>query len=211
MKTPTDTTVKTCQRYAIRATSRCVTKRTVSSELLHATECDVREVLHRTYENQICSIARSLELVGERWTLLILRDAFLGIRRFDDFQRDLGIARNVLADRLDRLVDEGILERRRYQERPERFEYRLTATGRDLWPVLHALATWGDRHAAPDGPPRLFRHRGCGGEVTDRRTCSKCGAELEVARRRGARRAGPEGRVAARTTGIEGVETGAGG
>jgi DNA-binding HxlR family transcriptional regulator len=137
-------------------------------------------VLQRTYENQQCSIARSLEVVGERWTLLVLRDAFLGIRRFDDFQRDLGVARNVLADRLARLVGEGILERRRYQERPERFEYRLTAKGRDLWPVLHALASWGDAHAAPDGPPRLFRHRDCGGTVTDRRTCSKCGAELDV-------------------------------
>jgi DNA-binding HxlR family transcriptional regulator len=137
-------------------------------------------VLHRTYENQQCSIARTLEIVGERWTLLVLRDAFLGIRRFDDFQRDLGVARNVLADRLARLVDEGILERRRYQERPERFEYRLTAAGRDLWPVLHSLATWGDAHAAPDGPPRLFRHRDCGGTVTDRRTCDRCGAELDV-------------------------------
>jgi DNA-binding HxlR family transcriptional regulator len=137
-------------------------------------------VLQRTYENQQCSIARSLEVVGERWTLLVLRDAFLGIRRFDDFQRDLGVARNVLADRLARLVGEGILERRRYQERPERFEYRLTAKGRDLWPILHALASWGDEHAAPEGPPRLFRHRDCGGTVTDRRTCSKCGAELDV-------------------------------
>jgi DNA-binding HxlR family transcriptional regulator len=137
-------------------------------------------VLHRTYDNQQCSIARTLEVVGERWTILVLRDAFLGIRRFDDFQRDLGIARNVLTDRLNRLVDEGILERRRYQERPERFEYRLTAKGRDLWPILHALASWGDTHAAPGGPPRLFRHRGCGGRITDRRVCSKCGAELEV-------------------------------
>jgi len=137
-------------------------------------------VLHRTYENQQCSIARTLEIVGERWTLLVLRDAFLGIRRFDDFQRDLGVARNVLADRLGRLVHEGILERRRYRERPERFEYRLTAKGRDLWPVLHSLVTWGDEHAAPEGPPRLFRHRGCGGRVTDRRTCAKCGAELDV-------------------------------
>jgi DNA-binding HxlR family transcriptional regulator len=137
-------------------------------------------VLHRTYENQQCSIARSLEIVGERWTLLVLRDAFLGIRRFDDFQRDLGVARNVLADRLARLVGEGILERRRYQERPERFEYRLTDKGRDLWPVIFALASWGDAHAAPDGPPRLFRHRGCGGRLTDRRICEKCGAELEV-------------------------------
>jgi DNA-binding HxlR family transcriptional regulator len=137
-------------------------------------------VLHRTYEDQQCSIARTLELVGERWTLLILRDVFLGVRRFDDFQRSLGIARNVLTDRLTRLVDEGILERRPYQERPERFEYRLTAKGRDLWPVLHALVTWGDTHAAPDGPPRRFLHRGCGGKVTDRRTCARCGAELDV-------------------------------
>jgi DNA-binding HxlR family transcriptional regulator len=137
-------------------------------------------VLQRTYKNQQCSIARSLEIVGERWTLLVLRDAFLGIRRFDDFQRDLGVARNVLADRLARLVDEGILERRRYQVRPERFEYRLTDKGRDLWPVLFALVSWGDTHAAPDGPPRLFRHRDCGGTVTERRRCSKCGAELDV-------------------------------
>jgi DNA-binding HxlR family transcriptional regulator len=137
-------------------------------------------VLHRTYENQQCSIARTLEIVGERWTLLVLRDAFLGVRRFDDFQRDLGVARNVLADRLARLVTEGILERRRYQERPERFEYRLTDKGRDLWPVLFALANWGDEHAAPDGPPRVFRHRDCGGRVTDRRTCAKCGAEIDV-------------------------------
>jgi DNA-binding HxlR family transcriptional regulator len=137
-------------------------------------------VLHRTYDNQQCSIARALEIVGERWTILVLRDAFLGVRRFDDFQRDLGIARNVLTDRLNRLVDEGILERRRYQERPERFEYRLTHKGRDLWPILHALATWGDAHAAPGGPPRLFRHRGCGGRITDRRVCARCGTELEV-------------------------------
>ena len=137
-------------------------------------------MLDRTYEGQQCSIARTLELVGERWTLLILRDAFLGVRRFDDFQRSLGIARNVLTERLARLVEEGILERRPYQERPERFEYRLTAKGRELWPVLFSLATWGDRHVAPDGPPRLFRHRGCGGRVTDRRTCARCGAELDV-------------------------------
>jgi len=142
--------------------------------------CEHGCVLHRTYEGQQCSIARTLELVGERWTLLILRDAFLGVRRFDDFQRSLGIARNVLTERLARLVEEGILERRPYQERPERFEYRLTAKGRELWPVLFSLATWGDRHVAPDGPPRLFRHRGCGGRVTDRRTCARCGAELDV-------------------------------
>jgi DNA-binding HxlR family transcriptional regulator len=142
--------------------------------------CEDWCVLHRTYEDQQCSIARTLEIVGERWTLLVLRDAFLGIRRFDDFQRDLGVARNVLADRLARLVDEGILEKRRYQERPERFEYRLTDKGRELWSVIYALAYWGDQHAAPDGPPRLFLHRDCGGTINDRRICERCGAELDV-------------------------------
>src|SRR5229473_7009842 len=96
-------------------------------------------MLRRDYEGQNCSIARSLEVVGERWTLLIVRDAFLGLRRFDEFQERLGIARNVLADRLNRLVDEGILERVRYSERPERYEYRLTQKGRDLNIALSGL------------------------------------------------------------------------
>jgi DNA-binding HxlR family transcriptional regulator len=137
-------------------------------------------VLHRTYEDQVCSIARALELIGERWTLLIVRDAFLGVRRFDDFQRSLGLSRGILTDRLTRLVEAGVLERRRYQERPPRYEYRLTQKGRDLWPVTMALAKWGDRYLAEEGPPRLFLHRGCGGEVTERLTCAKCGAELTV-------------------------------
>ncbi len=104
-------------------------------------------VLRRTYDNQNCSIARSLETIGERWTLLILRDAFLGTRRFDDFQKSLGIARNVLTVRLKSLVDAGMLERRRYQERPDRYEYRLTEKGIDLWPVLFTLMKFGDKHA----------------------------------------------------------------
>jgi DNA-binding HxlR family transcriptional regulator len=138
------------------------------------------EVLHRTYEGQNCSAARALEVIGERWTLLILRNAFLGIRRFDDFQSDLGVSRGVLTARLQWLCDEGILERRRYQERPERFEYRLTQKGRDLWPVTMALTKWGDRYEAEHGPPRLVLHRGCGGEVTDHSTCARCGSELTV-------------------------------
>ncbi len=138
------------------------------------------EMLHRTYEGQDCSIARTLEVVGERWTLLIMRDAFLGVRRFDDIQRDLGIARNVLRDRLSRLVDEGLLERRPYQERPPRSEYRLTQKGRDLWPVLHALLRYGDRWYAPDGPPRRIVHGECGGEADDRRMCTRCGEPLEL-------------------------------
>ena len=135
-------------------------------------------MLGRTYDNQNCSLARTLELIGERWTILVLRDAFLGVRRFEDFQRSLGIARNVLQARLQRLVAEGILERRRYQERPERFEYRLTDKGRDLWPVLVSLLKWGDRYAAPDGPPRIIEHRGCGGEIDEYLTCSRCGERL---------------------------------
>src|SRR3712207_1807547 len=99
-------------------------------------------MLKREYEDQVCSVARALELVGERWTLLIVRDAFEGLRRFDEFQASLGIARNVLADRLNRLVDNGIFERVRYSERPVRYEYRLTAKGRDLAVVLAALRQW---------------------------------------------------------------------
>jgi DNA-binding HxlR family transcriptional regulator len=115
-------------------------------------------VLRRDYEGQECSIARALEIVGERWTLLIVRDAFLGLRRFDEFQESLGIARNVLTDRLNRLVDEGILERVRYSERPERHEYRLTAKGRDLNIALAGLRQWGDKYVS-ERPPRLARRR----------------------------------------------------
>jgi DNA-binding HxlR family transcriptional regulator len=135
-------------------------------------------VLHRTYDEQNCSIARSLELIGERWTILIIRDVFLCLRRFDDIQRDLGVSRGILSDRLDRLIESGILERRLYQERPERYEYRLTDKGRDLWPITIGLLKWGDRYYAENGPPRVILHRGCGGEVTERLRCAKCGADL---------------------------------
>jgi DNA-binding HxlR family transcriptional regulator len=133
-------------------------------------------VLKRTYDNQVCSIAGALELIGERWSLLILRDVFLGIHRFDDLQRGLGIARNVLRDRLNLLVDEGVLERRAYQERPQRFEYHLTAKGNDLWPVLHSIMAWGDKHAQPPGgAPTIVEHRDCGGRVDGRGVCERCG------------------------------------
>jgi DNA-binding HxlR family transcriptional regulator len=133
-------------------------------------------VLKRTYENQACSIAGAMELIGERWTMLILRDVFLGVHRFDALQGGLGIARNVLRDRLNLLVEQGILEKRRYQERPERFEYHLTAKGNDLWPILHAIMSWGDKHAQPPaGPPTVVEHRECGGLLDDRRVCDRCG------------------------------------
>jgi DNA-binding HxlR family transcriptional regulator len=138
-------------------------------------------MLPRTYDDQNCSVARALEVLGDRWTLLVIRDAFLGVRRFDDFQRDLGVARNVLSDRLQRLVDEGLLERERYQERPERFEYRLSDKGIDLWPIIVTLMKWGDRYyAPPGGPPRVVRHRECGGAVTSHLTCDRCGATLSA-------------------------------
>jgi DNA-binding HxlR family transcriptional regulator len=137
-------------------------------------------MLRSDYAGQNCSIAATLELIGERWTILIVRDAFLGVRRFDDFQSHLGIARNVLNARLNRLVDEGLLRRVPYQERPERFEYRLTSKAVDLWPVLVALLKWGDKHAFPDGPPVVLRHVDCGGGLDDRRVCTKCGKPLEA-------------------------------
>jgi DNA-binding HxlR family transcriptional regulator len=136
-------------------------------------------VLRSDYDGQVCSIARALELVGERWTLLILRDAFRGARRFEEFQRSLGIARNVLGSRLQRLVAAGILVRVPYQEHPPRDEYRLTEKGLDLWPVMIDLLQWGDAHlAGAAGPPVLIRHRDCGGALDSRRRCERCGAEL---------------------------------
>ena len=115
-------------------------------------------MLKRDYQGQICSIARSLELVGDRWTLLIVRDLVLGLSRFDEILENLGVASNVLSDRLNRLVDEEIAERVQYSERPERFEYRLTPKGRELGLVLLALMQWGDRHISPKPPLIARRH-----------------------------------------------------
>jgi DNA-binding HxlR family transcriptional regulator len=137
-------------------------------------------VLNRTYPGQVCSIARALEVVGERWTLLILRDAHLGSTRFDEFQGSLGVASNVLAKRLDRLVEEGLLERRLYRERPERYDYLLTEKGRELGRALIMLMKWGDRYyAGEEGPPRLTLHEGCGGVVDERFRCGGCGAHVD--------------------------------
>jgi DNA-binding HxlR family transcriptional regulator len=115
-------------------------------------------MLKRAYPDQNCAIARTLEIVGERWTLLILRDVFLGLRRFDQLQESLGIARNVLTERLTRLVDAGVLERFPYSEHPIRYEYRLTPKGIDLNVALAALRQWGDRYLCED-PPRLLRRK----------------------------------------------------
>jgi DNA-binding HxlR family transcriptional regulator len=126
-----------------------------------------------------CSVARTLEIAGEWWTFLILRDLFQGVRRFDDMQRRTGIARNILSDRLRTLVEHGIIERRLYQERPERFEYRLTEKGIDLYPVLVTLMAWGDRWAAgEEGPPVILNHKGCGHDVMPGLSCPDCGQAI---------------------------------
>lgn len=126
-----------------------------------------------------CSVARALSVVGDRWTLLVLRDAFMRVRRFEDFQRRIGISRHRLADRLGKLVRAGVLERVRYQERPARWEYRLTAKGRDLYPVIVALVGWGDRWmAGDDGPPIELVHRDCGRVTTPVLTCPHCQAQV---------------------------------
>jgi DNA-binding HxlR family transcriptional regulator len=138
-------------------------------------------MLGNDYKSQTCSVAGALEVVGERWSLLIVRNVFLGVRRFEQMQAGLGIARNVLQTRLTRLVDQGVLERIPYQERPTRYEYRLTEKGLDLWPTVVALMQWGDRYAAPQaGPPVLLEHRGCGGGVDEHRICQQCGKPLSV-------------------------------
>ena len=138
-------------------------------------------MLRNDYSNQSCSIAGALEVVGERWSLLIVRDILLGLRRFDELQGHLGIARNVLQARLTRLAEHGVIERVPYQQRPVRYEYRLTEKGLDLWPMIVALMKWGDRYAPPEGGPAvLIEHRGCGGAVDEHRICERCGARLKA-------------------------------
>ena len=136
-------------------------------------------MLRRDYPALDCSVAKALEVIGERWSLLIVRSVMHGNRRFSEMQESLGIARNVLSARLQRLVDEDILERRAYQESPPRHEYFLTQKGLDLWPALIALLHWGERYSpAPDGPRRLIVHKECGGEVSERGICEACGKVL---------------------------------
>jgi DNA-binding HxlR family transcriptional regulator len=136
-------------------------------------------VRRTSFAEMDCSVAQALEVVGEWWSLLILRDAFQGVRRFEDFQRRLGIARNVLAERLQRLVAEGIFERRRYQEQPQRFEYRLTEKGLDLYPVIVGLMRWGDKWASdPDGPPVILTHKSCEHDGVPVLTCAACGDQV---------------------------------
>jgi DNA-binding HxlR family transcriptional regulator len=132
----------------------------------------------KSFEDMACSVAQCLEAVGEWWSILIVRDAFFGVSRFDEFQQRLGIGRNVLTQRLASLVEHGILSRKPYQEHPVRYDYRLTEKGRDLWLVLTAMRQWGDRWAAADGPPVRLRHEKCGRIASVRTVCSRCGEPI---------------------------------
>jgi len=135
---------------------------------------------YRAYDSDTCSIARTLALIGDRWTLLVLRDVANGVRRFDELAGHLGIARNILSRRLAALTEGGLIERSAYREpgERERHEYRLSGRGRELMPILLAIMDWGDRNLAwPDGPPTVVRHAGCGAPVTISVTCAE-GHEL---------------------------------
>jgi DNA-binding HxlR family transcriptional regulator len=135
-------------------------------------------VERKSFADMHCSVAQCLEVVGEWWTMLIVRDAFLGVTRFDEFQQRLGISRNILNQRLGHLIEHGVMRKVPYSDRPARYEYRLTDKGRDLWGVVTAMRQWGDRHAAPDGPPLQMVHKGCGETVEATMTCSHCGESI---------------------------------
>ena len=130
------------------------------------------------YSEKNCSIAKPLSFLGERWTVLVLRDLFLGRRRFDDIQASLGVATNVLSTRLTTLAEEGIVERRRDSEHPERFEYVLTEKGRDLQPLLLALLAWGDKYTAENGAPMEVVHGDHAFHMVP--TCSECGEPIDT-------------------------------
>jgi DNA-binding HxlR family transcriptional regulator len=130
------------------------------------------------YAEKNCSIAKPLSFLGERWTVMVLRDLFLGRRRFDDIQASLGVATNVLSARLATLTEEGIVERRRYSEHPERFEYVLTEKGRDLQPLLLALLAWGDKYTAENGAPMEVVHGDHAFHMVP--TCSECGEPIDT-------------------------------
>jgi DNA-binding HxlR family transcriptional regulator len=135
-------------------------------------------VERKSFADMECSVAQCLEVVGEWWSMLVVRDAFLGVTRFDAFQKRLGISRNILHQRLTRLVDAGVLRREPYSEHPLRYDYRLTDKGRDLWPVLTAMRQWGDRYSAPAGPPLVVTHRECGSSADAVLVCGCCGERI---------------------------------
>jgi DNA-binding HxlR family transcriptional regulator len=132
----------------------------------------------KSFAEMDCSVAQCLEVVGEWWSMLVIRDAFLGVSRFEEFQRRLGISRNILRERLNSLVKAGVLERVPYSEHPPRDDYKLTPKGRDLWPILTAMRQWGDDYAAPSGPPMELVHRSCGEVTHAEMVCGGCREQL---------------------------------
>jgi len=131
-------------------------------------------------EDQTCSVARTLSVIGDRWTLLILRDCFLKVRRFEGFQARLGIGRPILADRLQKLVDHEVLAKVLYQERPKRYEYRLTPIGLELYPIVLSIVHWGDIYmAGKEGPPLQHRHTTCGEIFSPVLVCSQCDEKID--------------------------------
>lgn len=133
---------------------------------------------HQDLADVYCSAARTWAVIGDRWTMMILRECFRGKTRFSDLHDKLGLGRNVLTERLDRLVDEGVLERRQYQSRPARFDYRLTERGEGLYPVLLAMIQWGDAYKN-DVPPVRLTHKACGHDPLPLNTCAHCGQEFD--------------------------------
>ena len=130
-------------------------------------------------DTQICSVARAIAVVGDSWTLMVLREAFMGTRRFEHFQRKIGLSRHRLADRLNKLVAHEVLEKRCYQDKPERFEYRLTAKGKALHPIMLTLAQWGnDWLSDDDGPPLAYNHTPCGHNTRATLHCDHCGGDI---------------------------------
>jgi DNA-binding HxlR family transcriptional regulator len=132
----------------------------------------------KSFLDMDCSVAQCLEVIGEWWSMLIVRDTFMGVTRFEDFQRRLGISRNILRERLGTLVEAGVLDRVPYSEHPPRYDYKLTQKGKDLWPVLTAMRQWGDQYAAPSGPPIELVHRSCGQTTHAELTCAWCKERL---------------------------------
>ncbi len=135
----------------------------------------------RDLKDEPCSVARTLSVIGDRWTLMVLRDCFMGLKRFEHFEASLGITRHVLADRLKKLVDEGVLKKVPYGEAPVREEYRLTERGFDLYPVVLSIVQWGDKHMADErGAPIVRRHEKCGNPLEGKMVCAECGDELDA-------------------------------
>jgi DNA-binding HxlR family transcriptional regulator len=136
--------------------------------------------LGKNYDAQDCSLAKALEVIGERWTLLVVRDAMYGVRRYGDFLAHLDIPRAVLSQRLAALVEAGVLDRRRYRDSPPRDEYILTPMGHELWLPVLALAEWGERHLTSTGPRRVFHHLACGTRIDGAARCATCGVQVPI-------------------------------